>query len=407
LKVNRRFSIENSTLERLRPAFENTADRIRTAIEEGLPIWVRHHADCDGYSGAIALEFALSPLILKHQATSTKAYRHFRRLPSRTPYYSYEDASKDLSMILEDKKRFNNKAPLIIVVDNGSTEEDLLALKKLSIFGIDVIVIDHHDPGTLKDGKSLADNYIKNHINPHLAGTKEEAAELTAGMLCVELAYFLSDNPDLNLSHISAISGYADRTTGNTHKQYLSIAEKEGFSAEYLMKLSRVIDYEAYMNRYLDARQFFQMLFSSRSEEQEKICFMMDEEIGKILDDIRMTALNLTKIEHKKEFIVARIDIKGLTNKGAYPGSGTITGLIRDKIEEEKNVPVISLGITEGQISFRISDSIDLDANKIIGEIKKRNPEASVTGGGHAKAATMRFHDALKHDILNDLDSLL
>ncbi|RJS73082.1 hypothetical protein CW696_01920 [ANME-2 cluster archaeon] len=41
--------------------------------------------------------------------------------------------------------------PLLVIVDNGSTEEDLPAFKQTSIYGIDVVVVDHHHPDAVVD----------------------------------------------------------------------------------------------------------------------------------------------------------------------------------------------------------------------------------------------------------------
>ena len=55
--------------------------------------------------------------------------------------------SKILSFALEDVERHGQKLPLIVLLDNGSTEEDMLALMKVKIYDIEVVVVDHHFPG--------------------------------------------------------------------------------------------------------------------------------------------------------------------------------------------------------------------------------------------------------------------
>ena len=178
--------IRSPVLDRLRGQFGKAATMIRKAILLQIPIIVRHHGDCDGFASAVALERAIIPLIREHHHDSQAAYRFYKRSPSRTPYYDYEDASKDVAFALEDEARFGTKRPLIIVADNGSTPDDLLALEKVKPFSRGIIVLDHHYPGPVDGGKCEADAFIDAHINPHLAGGD---SSISAGDDCCSLSH--------------------------------------------------------------------------------------------------------------------------------------------------------------------------------------------------------------------------
>ena len=67
--------------------------------------------------------------------------------------------------------------PLILFMDNGSTEEDLDAYKYAKVYGIDLLVVDHHHP----DETSTVP--VRAHVNPYHAGGD---FGITAGMLGTE-----------------------------------------------------------------------------------------------------------------------------------------------------------------------------------------------------------------------------
>ena len=62
--------------------------------------------------------------------------------------------------------------PLVLLTDNGSTEEDEPAYKIASVYDIPFVVIDHHHPD------ATIDKYLKAHVNPYHVG---EILELPPG----------------------------------------------------------------------------------------------------------------------------------------------------------------------------------------------------------------------------------
>ena len=59
------FLINSKYLDLLSPKIKKASETILEAIDNHIPILIRHHADCDGYTGAIAIEKAVLPLIIK------------------------------------------------------------------------------------------------------------------------------------------------------------------------------------------------------------------------------------------------------------------------------------------------------------------------------------------------------
>ncbi|MDD3264014.1 MAG: hypothetical protein PHT94_03915, partial [Candidatus Nanoarchaeia archaeon] len=145
IKVNDwNFLIESETLKKMKPDFEKFAKTINYAIVDNKPIYLKHHADCDGLSAAMAIERAILKKMYEVYGDEMTIKHNYKRSLSKSPFYDYFDASRDTAMFLEDAAYFGTKAPLIIVVDFGSSTESLLSYKKLKSNGAQIIVLDHH-----------------------------------------------------------------------------------------------------------------------------------------------------------------------------------------------------------------------------------------------------------------------
>ena len=84
-------------------------------------------------------------------------------------------------------RNFQTRCLLIIIADNGSSPEDLIAIKQGKVHGSDFIVIDHH-----YFDEDVISKEVLTHINPFLVG--EDGSHFSAGMLCSEFARFINPN---------------------------------------------------------------------------------------------------------------------------------------------------------------------------------------------------------------------
>ncbi|MFW5937606.1 MAG: OB-fold nucleic acid binding domain-containing protein, partial [Halanaeroarchaeum sp.] len=110
--------------EQMLPDLRRVARRLRRTVLESRPIRIRHHADGDGMCAAVPVQLALERLIDETHAEPDAKRHLLKRLPSKAPYYEMEDATRDLNYSLGDRARHGQKLPLLLMLDNGSTEED-------------------------------------------------------------------------------------------------------------------------------------------------------------------------------------------------------------------------------------------------------------------------------------------
>jgi len=387
------FTIKSDILEKLRPKIMKVAFEIKKAVVEGRPILMRHHADCDGYCGGIALERAILPLVQENN-TERDAWKLYKRSPSKAPYYEYVDVTKDLSYALEDMSKFGLKEPLVLLVDNGSTHEDLLAIKKMKIYGAKIVVVDHHYPGIVEDEKSEIDEFVTAHVNPYLVGGD---SNLCAGMLGVEIARFINENSQ-NIDLLGGLSGVADRTKGSEFEQYLEIAKNKGYSLELLQDIAESIDFEAYYLKFLEARGLVNDLLGQDKEKQEQLVKLIIKDIRDRKEKQLFAAKHYAKITKINDISFVEIEATKITNRGEYPAVGKTVGMLHDSILKDTK-KAVTVGYGEDFITIRISDGVNLNINEIVLRLQKEKPHTLIDGGGHEHAGTLKFLPASNQEI--------
>jgi archaea-specific RecJ-like exonuclease len=382
------FLVESAVLDRLKPEFKRAAELIQKVAKEGRPIILRHHADCDGYVAGIAMERAITHILSKRSRAA--GWRYLRRMPSKTPYYDYIDAVKDLTNYDRDMKE--NNYPLLIILDSGSSEQDLMALRKVKMSNFEILIVDHHDP-FMVGGKSAVAQVADLLINPHLAGGD---SNLCAGMLSTELSRFVTEDWGYGeMDHLPAIAGTGDKSAGKEFDEYLALAKKKGYEHPLLLKLAKSIDFEAFHIGYLESDIVLELL-SSQIERQEELTNLIITELDLRDKTIIESFKRYSKAEKMGNFQLVISKLDELLDYGSYPHSGKATGIFFDSLKGEKT---ILLGMSPGAITFR-TNLEKFDLNAMIAEMKKRLPYVQLEGGGHRVAGTIHFIPAGREEVL-------
>ncbi|MBT4376895.1 hypothetical protein HOD29_05980 [archaeon] len=391
------FLVKTPILSKLEQRFIDAATQIKLAIIQDRPIIVRHHNDADGYSSGFALERAILPLIAEQHKSVKAAWEFFQRAPCQAPFYEIDDSIRDTANSLRNVAKFSNKMPLIIIADNGSSEEDLMAIRQGKVHGADFIVVDHH--GFDKD---VISEEVLIHINPFLV--EESGAEISAGMLCTELARFINTKVD-NVIQIAAMSGYADRidlAAPETMQAYLKLAEKEGYTKELLSDISLVIDYVSAKVRFMEVREYIEVLFGEPRDKQKRLVALMAPHIRKL--DSKGLAIGKSNATQEKlgKVILQSIEIeKTFPGFGFFPKPGRATGLVHDSYQKTSGeTAVVTAGIMNTAITMRATDEADFSVHELKKYIEGKCPGAFVEGGGHKNAGALNFLPYKKEEVV-------
>ena len=390
-------TIDWDPLESMWDELGEVAGRLRQAVLEGRPIRIRHHADGDGMCAAAPVELALERLIQEvHE--DPEAPRHLlKRLPSKAPYYEMEDATRDLNYALGDQDRHGQKLPVLLMIDNGSTEEDRPAYRTLSEYDIPIIVIDHHHP----DPESV-DEFLHSHVNPYL---HDEDYRVTSGMLSVELARMIHPSLEDTLDHVPAIAGLADRSKAQAMDEYLDLAAEAGYEESELDDIVSALDYAAYMLRYNSGGAFVTDILGIEDEagRQEDLVDLLAERSREDTD--HQLASGTDHVEHERLANGAhlyRLDLDEFAHRFTYPPPGKTTGELHDRKVEETGEPVITIGYGPDFAVLR-SDGVRLDIPEMVANLNEELPGAGVSGGGHLVVGSLRFVPGMRKPVITSL----
>jgi len=374
------FSIESKRYDLMKPRFIEIAKRIRKAILDNEPIFIRHHNDADGISSGVALELACMNMMKK---VGVNPDHNLYRSPSRAPFYEVADVFRDLSSSKRITENHGQKKPLIIVADNGSTPEDLFALKTLKMLGYSVIVIDHHNPVQLfqvseNSFTSAVCPYLELHLNPYLFGLNSQTS---AGMLCFEMARFIDEDFEFKL--LPAVAAVADRCDIDESDRYI---EMSGLSKEELLRVGVAIDFMAYHAKFDISTFVVKDLF-----EKKGFIDLINEEVRVGVETQLQSTMPYLRTLDINGITFSYIDLEKYTLRFTYPSAGKVIGLIHDKVAEGKeSVPVLTIGLVSDMMIIRATRPI-LPVQRIIDLIKEKLPEANADGGGHECAGTVKF----------------
>lgn len=383
------FLVQSVVLEKMRSRFEEAAALIKQAIYKDRPILIRHNADCDGYSGAMALEHAILPLVLAEHGNDNYAqWRYYRRAPSRAPFYSVGDVLLDLGNIANELSK-GSKAPLVIILDNGSGAEDVPAIRAVQAYECPVIIVDHH---FLKEDLAQVDV----HINPYLVG---HDSQISAGMLGVELARFVH-NTVAGVAYLPALAGIGDKTQSSEMDQYRALAEREGFTFDFLKQLAICIDFVAYYLRSVEARGLIDDLFGRDGARQKALVSLLYANASQKIQEILAPVKHYTRVIQSGEKHIAVIDLAKICSFGDFPPMGKVTGAASDWLNITYS-HVYVLGVADDMIVLRVSATeVVFNLNTLVSVLREKMPFAAISGGGHERAGTIKFVAAAKDEVV-------
>ncbi|WP_136715730.1 DHH family phosphoesterase [Halorientalis salina] len=390
--------VEWPAFEKLRPDLERVAKRLRAAALDGRPIRMRHHADGDGLCASVPLQLALERFLEKHHH-DPEAPRHLlKRLPSKAPFYEMEDVTRDLNFALENRKRHGQKLPMLLMLDNGSTEEDTPAYRNLAHYDVPIVVVDHHHPDPEAVGPLVTE-----HVNPYL---HDEDYRITTGMLSVELARMIDPSLTDELTHVPAVAGLSDRSQAEAMDDFIDLAEEKGYDEADLRDIGEALDYATHWLRYNDGRQLINDALNVNCDDRDRheqlvefLASRAERDVEKQLDAA------MDHVEHEEldnDAHLYRIDVENYAHRFTYPAPGKTTGEIHDRKVKETGDPVITIGYGPDFAVLR-SDGVRLDIPNMVAELVDEIDGGGVSGGGHLVVGSIKFVKGMREEVIDAL----
>jgi len=347
----------------------DAAEAVRRAVLESRPVVVRHAATADGYVAGAALERAVLPLVREEYATSDAEYHYFTRRPLDDPVYDMDATTNDVTRMLQDRDRHDEKLPLVVLVGTGSTVESSDGLGLLSVYDVERVVVDAAaaDPDVEEQAEVV--------VNPELAGA--DADDLSTGALGAVLAATVNADVREDLAHLPAVSYWEDAPEG-----YLDLAREAGFDEERTRDLREAVALEAYYQSYEDKRELItDILFGGQADpdaDVRSLAAHVAEQFRIKLDDELETASANLERRTEDGIEVAVLDADAYTHRYDFPPTPLLVDeLHRRHREGDRFVTVVA---SMDELFVRATDEVDVRA--IAETAREAVPEAGVTAVG-------------------------
>jgi RecJ-like exonuclease len=367
-------------------------------VLEGRPIRVRHHADGDGMCAALPVEYALERFIEAVYEDDDAARHLFKRLPSKAPFYEMEDVTRDLNFALEGQARHGQKLPLLLMLDNGSTEEDTPAYRNLAHYDIPIVVVDHHHPDP-----EAVEPLLDAHVNPYLHG---EDYRVTTGMMCVELARMIDPELTDELRHVPAVAGLSDRSEAEAMRDYLALADEAGYDRDALEDVGEALDYAAHWLRYSDGASLVNDVLNVDCADPERhrdlIDFLSERAERDVARQLEAVEPNAEHERLESGAHLYRVDLDRWAHRFTYPAPGKTTGKLHDRKVAEHGEPVITIGYGPDFAVLR-SDGVRLDIPRMVAELNEEVAGGGVSGGGHLVVGSIKFVKGMRGAVIDSL----
>jgi RecJ-like exonuclease len=388
--------VKSEVMEKLRPEMRKIAKIIRKAVFTSQPIILRHHADADGICSAVAIEQAVVSLIKESGGDFDADYFLFKRAPSKAPFYEIEDITRDLDFALKDHARYGQKIPLVLLTDNGSTEEDEPAYKIASVYDIEFVVIDHHHPD------ATIDKYVKAHVNPYHVGGD---FGITAGMLGTEVARLINPKVEPIIRHLPAVAGVGDRSEAPERALFLALV-RDQYPEQVCKDIALALDYEQFWLRFNDGREIVKDILNinGNTERHTKLISLLVEGANTMIED-QMNACMPHVVPRvlQNEAHLFLIDVEIHAHKFTFPPPGKTSGEVHDRLcRQHVGKPVVTIGFGPDFAVLR-SRSVLMNIPRMVRELRNEIPGGGISGGGHLVVGSIKFVEGMRDVVLEAL----
>ncbi len=388
--------VPSEVMEKLRPEMRKVAKIIRKAVFTSQPIILRHHADADGICSAVAIEQAVVSLIRESGGDFDAEYFLFKRAPSKAPFYEIEDITRDLDFSLKDHVRFGQKMPLVILTDNGSTEEDEPSYKIASVYDIPFVVIDHHHPD------ASIDKYLLAHVNPYHVGGD---FGITAGMLGTEVARLINPKVEPLIRHLPAVAAVGDRSEAPERALYLALV-RDNFPEQHCKDIALALDYEQFWLRFNDGREIVKDILNltGNTERHKKLLtLLIDGANTMIADQMSACMAHIAPRILKNEARLFLLDVEIHAHKFTFPPPGKTSGEVHDRLcQQNVGKPVVTIGFGPDFAVLR-SRGVLMNIPNMVRELRVEIPGGGISGGGHLVVGSIKFVEGMRSVVLEAL----
>jgi RecJ-like exonuclease len=280
-------------------------------------------------------------------------------------------------------------------MDNGSTEEDVPAMRQAQIYGLSMLVVDHHHPN------DVVDQFLLGHVNP--AHAKGDFG-ITTGMMGTEIARMINPQIESKIKHFPAVSAVGDRSEAPEAEKYIKLIN-EKFRIEELKKIALALDYEAFWLRFNEGRGLINdILCLGRLDRHQRIIDLLCEQAQAAIDDQLEACIGNVKSTTLPNGVMMNVlDIENYAHKFTFPPPGKTAGEVHDRLcNKFAEKPIVTIGYGPDFAVLR-SRGVKMNIPQIVKELMEEIPNGGVSGGGHLVVGSIKFVSGMRKEVLAKL----
>jgi RecJ-like exonuclease len=273
--------------------------------------------------------------------------------------YDLDDATKDVSSMLSNHERHDEKIPLMVFAGVGATRDSLDGFGLLDVYGADRVVV---DAGAVDEGVTEAADVV---VAPH--DTSEATTSATA--LASTVAIHVNDGVREDLRHLPAASFWEDAPS-----EYVDLAADAGYKTGDVEHLQEAIALEAYYQSYEDKRELVEdLLFDDSASLVESVSEQFRE---KLATEVETAEANLEeRAEGGVAFAV--LDTDAFTHRFDFPS----TDILLDEVHRRnRDGAFVTLGVAKDELHVR--STFDLDTRAVAEAAREHVDNAGVDARG-------------------------
>ena len=339
------------------------ATAIRRAVLEDRPVVVRHNATVDGYVGGVAIERATLPLVHEQHGAADAEYHYFDRRPLEDGVYDMQDATQDVTGMLDNRERHDENLPLFVFVAAGATRESMDGFDLLSVYDADRVVVD------ATEADPEVGDTVDTLVSPSLTDTDDTT---TASAIAATVAAHVDEDVRAEIGHLPAVSFWE-----NTPESYVDLAADAGYDADATREIREAIALEAYYQSYEDKRELIADLLFPETEDERGLAGHVSEQFRTKLDaEIETAEANL---EHRDVdgVDVAVLDTDAFAHRYEFPPTNLLLDELFRRHRDDADVVV---GLAADELYLRSTTALDVRA------VAATAAEAAPDAGLHAKS---------------------
>ncbi|MFB6082116.1 MAG: DHH family phosphoesterase [Halanaeroarchaeum sp.] len=320
----------------------DAATEIRRAVIESRPVLVRHTATLDGYVAGTALERALLPLVRSEHAQSDAEYHYVDRRPLDDEFYDVEAATGDVTSMLEAADRHDEKHPLFVLVDAGSTRESTDGLELLDIYDAKSVVVD----GGFADAAAASTADVL--VSPTAAG----GDPVTTGTLGSHLAALVNADVREDLRHLPAASYWDD-----VPARYQDLAAAAGYDADTLADIRNAVTLEAFYQSYEDKRELIADLFWD--DRNASLAAPISEQFTEKLESQLDTAIPHLEARGSNGVVFDVLQVDDYTHRYDFPPVELLVDALHRRREREEG-PRVTVAAKRDELRVRSTEPVNV-----------------------------------------------